>query len=354
MAKKKKSKITKKSPSSTRAKKRKVVRVATPEIVEYPVSRESQKNVGQKSRSKITNDIKPVSPTAQNLPAVAESAGALTAQDPLVAYLSEVRRYPLLSPEEEHELALRYHEQGDKTAAERLVTSNLRFVIKIAAEYSKFGAKMIDLIQEGNVGLMHAVKEFNPYKNVRLITYAVWWIRGYIREYLMRQHSMVRVGTTQAQKKLFYNLQKEQRELESAGKVADLAALSERLGVSESDVEEMQKRMSGRDVSLDTPFDEDSGANLLSTRADETAESPEEALMQSEQSAQLKEKIDLIIPRLNEKEKYILEARLLADEPITLQEVGDKFGITRERARQLEARVIDKIRKEFTELAVTK
>lgn len=320
------------------------VRVATAELVDDATER-------------IGNALVPTGPVSKpplladspNLPVVHEP-GALTSQDPLIAYLTEVRRYPLLSPEEEHELAIRYREEGDKEAAERLVTANLRFVIKVAAEYSKFGAKMIDLIQEGNVGLMHAVREFNPYKNVRLITYAVWWIRGYIREYLMRQHSMVRVGTTQAQKKLFYNLQKEQRELEAGGEKADVKALSTRLGVSEYDVQEMQKRMSGRDVSLDTPLDDDSGASLLSMRADETSESPEDALMRSEQTAQLKEKLDVIIPRLNEKEKYILEARLLADEPITLQEVGDKFGITRERARQLEARVIDKIRKEFTEL----
>src|SRR5690606_17772486 len=129
--------------------------------------------------------------------------------------LNEIRKYPLLSREEEMELAIRFKEKGDKAAAEKLITSNLRFVVKIAAEYSRFGAKMIDLIQEGNVGLMHAVKEFNPYKGVKLITYAVWWIKGYIREYLMRQHSMVRVGTTQAQKKLFYNLNQETRKLEA-------------------------------------------------------------------------------------------------------------------------------------------
>lgn len=310
------------------------VKVATPEIVD----------------SSVVPVLAPHAPRSTTPLAPAPEQGALVSQDPLIAYLAEIRKYPLLTPEEEHDLAVRYRESGDKEAAERLVTANLRFVVKIAAEYSKFGAKMIDLIQEGNVGLMHAVREFNPYKNVRLITYAVWWIRGYIREYLMRQHSMVRVGTTQAQKKLFYNLQKETRELEASGQKADVKALSERIGVSEEDVIEMQKRMSAKDVSLDQPLDEDSGTNLLSLRADDSAESPEEALMASEQTALLKKKLDLIIPTLNEKERYILEERLLSDEPLTLQDVGDKFGITRERARQLEARVLQKIRKEFEEV----
>jgi RNA polymerase sigma-32 factor len=131
-----------------------------------------------------------------------------TSSDPVAIYMAEVRRYPLLTREQEQELARRYRETGDKRAAEALVTSNLRFVVKVAAEYSRFGARLIDLVQEGNVGLMHAVREFNPYKGVRLITYAVWWIRGYIQDYLMRQYSMVRIGTTQSQRKLFYRLQK--------------------------------------------------------------------------------------------------------------------------------------------------
>ncbi|MDZ4084398.1 MAG: sigma-70 family RNA polymerase sigma factor, partial [Bdellovibrionales bacterium] len=176
--------------------------------------------------------------------------------DPVAVYMAEVRRYPLLTREQEQELARRYRETGDKRAAEALVTSNLRFVVKVAAEYSRFGARLIDLVQEGNVGLMHAVREFNPYKGVRLITYAVWWIRGYIQDYLMRQYSMVRIGTTQSQRKLFYRLQKEKDLLESMGEEPTVKLLSSRLGVSESDVESMSQRMQGRDVSLQTAVDD--------------------------------------------------------------------------------------------------
>jgi RNA polymerase sigma-32 factor len=301
---------------------------------------------------------KPISSKGVNLPArrvdgaiVQASSELVPTNDPLITYLNEIRKYPLLTPEEERDLAIKYKEKGDKIAAEKLVTSNLRFVVKVAAEYSRFGAKMIDLIQEGNVGLMHAVREFNPYKGVRLITYAVWWIKGYIREYLMRQHSLVRVGTTQAQKKLYYNLQREQREIESLGEEAGIDVLSERLGVSEKDVRDMKQRLEKRDVSLDQPMDDDNDSSLMSIQKDIHALSPEEALMNSEQTELLKEKLDTIMPQLNEKERYILESRLLADEPLTLQEVGDKYGITRERARQLESRVLDKIRKAFLEAA---
>lgn len=283
---------------------------------------------------------------AEHLPAI-KTDTQITSNDPLVTYLNEIRRYPLLTPEEEKELAIRYKEKGDKDAAEKLVTSNLRFVVKVAAEYSRFGAKMIDLIQEGNVGLMHAVKEFNPYKGVRLITYAVWWIKGYIREYLMRQHSLVRMGTNQNQKKLFYNLQKEARELEALGEDAAVELLSERLGVPVKDVQQMKQRLEGRDVSLDQPIGDDSDASLLTLQKYDEAASPEDTLISSEQAELLREKIEKIMPLLNEKEKMILETRLLADEPLTLQEVGDKYGITRERARQLEARVLSKIKNAF-------
>lgn len=307
-----------------------------------PIESSKRKKAATKPVAKPSTNLR-----AENLPASISDL-PVSSNDPLITYLNEIRKYPLLTPQEEHELAIRYKEKGDKAAAEKLVTSNLRFVVKIAAEYSRFGAKMIDLIQEGNVGLMHAVKEFNPYKGVKLITYAVWWIKGYIREYLMRQHSMVRVGTTQAQKKLFYNLNQETRKLEAMGEDAAVDLLSERLGVSEKDVREMKQRMSGRDVSLDQPMDSDSDSNLLSFQTDESAD-PEESIIGSEQLTLLREKIDKVLPLLNDKERYILEQRLLSDEPITLQEVGDKFKITRERARQLESRVLDKIKTAFAE-----
>lgn len=278
--------------------------------------------------------------------AAAEGEGsgkALTTIDPVATYLAEIRRYPLLTREEERALAVRYREAGDAAAAERLVTSNLRFVVKIAAEYSKFGAKLIDLIQEGNVGLMHAVKEFNPYKNVRLITYAVWWIRGYIQEYLMRQYSLVRIGTTQNQRKLFYRLQRERAQLDSMGQEPNFALLSSRLGVPQDEVETMAKRLSGRDVSLNQPLDDESKSTLLDM---EPSEEPgvDEAIGRAEELEVLRQNLEAIRGDLNEKETFLLEHRVLADEPMTLQEIGDKYGVTREAVRQLEARLIGKIR----------
>lgn len=274
---------------------------------------------------------------------------SLAPTDPVALYLAEIRKYPLLTREQEYELAVRYRETGDPKAAELLVTSNLRFVVKIAAEYSRFGAKLIDLIQEGNVGLMHAVREFNPYKGVRLITYAVWWIRGYIQEYLMRQYSVVRIGTTQNQRKLFYRLQKERDALDSMGQEPTVALLAGRLGVSEEEVETMQKRLSGRDVSLNQPIDNEgnSVSSLLDFSPSEE-EPVDEALGHLEEISVLRENIEKIRDSLNEKETFILENRLLADEPMTLQEIGEHYGVTREAVRQLEARLIGKIRKAVT------
>ncbi len=268
---------------------------------------------------------------------------SLAAADPVAQYMAEVRRYPLLSREQEQELAKLYRETGDKRAAEALVTSNLRFVVKVAAEYSKFGARLIDLIQEGNVGLMHAVREFNPYKGVRLITYAVWWIRGYIQDYLMRQYSMVRIGTTQSQRKLFYRLQKEKDLLESMGEEPTVQLLSSRLGVSESDVESMSQRLQGRDVSLQTTVD-DSGKTTLLDFAASNDMPMDEKIGHDEMLSILHEGIEELRDSLNDRERELLEDRLLADEPLTLQEIGEKYGVTREAVRQMENRLMLKIR----------
>ena len=189
-------------------------------------------------------------PLESHLPvATSTTEKGLTTTDPVSLYLSEIRKYPLLSREEELELAKKYYETKDPQVAQKLITSNLRFVVKIAAEYSRFGARMIDLVQEGNMGLMTAVKDFNPYKGVRLITYAVWWIRGYIQEYLMKQYSMVRIGTTQNQKKLFYQLQKEKEALEALSENPEqLKLLSTRMGIPEDEVKMMAQRRGHHDV----------------------------------------------------------------------------------------------------------
>jgi RNA polymerase sigma-32 factor len=275
----------------------------------------------------------------------AETRGGLGGtSDPLALYLSDIRKYPVLSKEKELEIAKRYYETKDPEAAQILIKSNLRFVVKVAADYSRFGAKMIDLIQEGNVGLMHAVREYNPYKGARLITYAVWWIRGYIQEYLMRQYSMVRIGTTQNQRRLFYQLQKEKEALDSMGQTPNLALLSSRLGIPEDEIEQMSQRMSGRDVSLDRPLDDESGSSLMDLQRSASDMSLDERIAHEEQLEILKKKIESLRPELSDREKIILDERILNDEPLTLQEIGEKHGITREAVRQMEVRVLKKIK----------
>lgn len=281
-------------------------------------------------------------PSTEVEPIEADSR-ALTPSDPVALYLQQIRKYPLLSREQEFELAKKYYESKDPQLAQALVTANLRFVVKVAAEYSKFGARMIDLIQEGNMGLMHAVRDFNPYKGVRLITYAVWWIRGYIQEYLLKQYSMVKIATTFNQKKLFYRLQKEKEALDAMGINPNPELIGQRLGIPTEEVEQMEQRMSGRDVSLDQPLDADSPARLLDVQK---GESPDllETLANAEQVSLLKEKLEELKPHLSERERLILEERLLSDEPMTLQEIGEKYGITREAVRQMETRVMKKIK----------
>lgn len=280
----------------------------------------------------------------ENLPEVGAETKGLAIADPVARYMAELRRYPLLTREQEHELAVRYRETGDPKAAEALVTSNLRFVVKVAAEYTRFGARLIDLVQEGNVGLMHAVKEFNPYKGVRLITYAVWWIRGYIQEYLMRQYSMVRIGTTATQRKLFYQLQREREKLERMGLEQGIAQLSGKLGVPAEEVAEMHSRLSGRDVSLDAPVNEDGSARMIDLQSEVDPTNLVDQLGTREEVSKLVEKLEQLRPQLNERELMLLDDRLLADEPLTLQEIGDKYGTTREAVRQMEARLMKKIK----------
>jgi RNA polymerase sigma-32 factor len=266
--------------------------------------------------------------------------------DGLTHYLEAIQQYPLLSRDEEMKVAKRYHESKDPKDAEILVTSNLRFVVKVAAEYSQFGSKLIDLVQEGNVGLMHAVKEFNPYKGARLITYAVWWIRGYIQDYLMKQHSMVKIGTTHNQRKLFYNLEKEKAKLDQMGMEPTVKMLSDRLGVPEKDVRMMEKRMSGKDLSLDQPLGEDGNMSLLDFESGDTEDITEQ-LIEKESVAQLNTVLQQLKDNLSEKELFILDNRLLNDEPMKLQEIGDLWGVSREAVRQMEARLLKKIKKEM-------
>lgn len=326
---------------SDAAKGKKAVKKSSP-----PLKKEGFRAV----QAEVVEGPPPREPEAELFETGNDDSKAIAPADPVARYMAEIRRYPLLSREQEHELAVRYRETGDPKAAEQLVTANLRFVVKVAAEYSKFGARLIDLVQEGNVGLMHAVREFNPYKGVRLITYAVWWIRGYIQEYLMRQYSMVRIGTTATQKKLFYQLQREKEQLERMGRQEGLAQLSGKLGISPEEIEDMRQRLSARDVSLDQPLKDDSTNRLIDYQTASSDEaSLDDQLGLQEQLHVLTDIIEKLRPTLNERETFLLDARLLSDEPMTLQEIGEKYKITREAVRQMEVRLLEKIRKTMQE-----
>ena len=306
------------------------------------------KNKNAHTRAKIvTAELVDDDSTTSSLPVLHDTAIARS-RDPLTTYLAEIRKYPVLSKEDELKLAKHYFETKDPEAAQALVRANLRFVVKIAAEYARFSSRMIDLIQEGNVGLMHAVKDYNPNKGARLITYAVWWIRGYIQEYLMRQFSMVRIGTTANQRKLFYQLQKQKTELKKMSSQESTALLSHQLGIPEDEINEMSQRLSMRDVSIDKPQDTNNSEATVSIgsllKQDDGSLPLDEQLALAEQIQFLKNAIDNIKDQLTDKEKIILEERVLNDEPLTLQEIGEKYKITREAVRQNEARLIQKIK----------
>ncbi|GAB4300861.1 MAG: RNA polymerase sigma factor RpoH [Desulfuromonadia bacterium] len=262
--------------------------------------------------------------------------------DNLSLYLTEIKKFDILSPEEEFRLAVRYYEQKDIEAAHRLVTSNLRFVVKIAAEYRNYGMKMLDLIQEGNIGLMMAVRKFNPYRGLRLISYAVWWIRAYIQNFIISSWSLVKIGTTQAQKKLFYKLNQTKNTIRNLIGADDLREAALTLDVTEEEAAEMDVRMQG-EASLDSLIAGTDDITLLDTIADDRA-NQEELLAAHEESVALHSTMRRALDQLNEKERYIIEKRITADDPQTLQEIADHFGISRERIRQLEERALRKIR----------
>lgn len=269
---------------------------------------------------------------------------------PLQMYLQEIARYPLLEPEEELKLARLHFEDGDIPAAHRLITSNLRLVVKIASDFRKAQANLLDLIQEGNYGLMQAVKKYNPYKGVRLSSYAAWWIRAYILKYLLDNKSQVRIATTAAQRKLFYNLQKETDRLLSEYDTVDPGLIAKHLNVPEKDVVEMQKRLQSGDVSLDAPlYPEDASAGTKADLLIDEAQVQTDDFLSDHQLRQIFSKqLEEFRRDLKGRDLEILEKRILSEHPMTLQEIGDLYGISRERARQIEARIIRKL-KDFIE-----
>jgi len=269
---------------------------------------------------------------------------SLAKVDPLQRYLVEVRRYKLLTKEEEHQLALTYRENKDPDAAYKLITSNLRLVVKIAFEFHRaWVMNLLDLIQEGNIGLMQAVKKFDPYRGVRLSSYASFWIRAYILRFILDNWRLVKIGTTQAQRRLFFNLQKEKTKLEALGYSAEPKKLAEAIGVKEKEVIQMDQRMSSWEASLDAPMRDDAERSLMDFLP-ASKELIDGKLEDNEIKSILYEKLKDFKKTLKDKELYIYQNRILAENPATLQEIGDKYGITRERTRQIEERLLRKIK----------
>lgn len=263
--------------------------------------------------------------------------------DSLSLYLAEIRKFPVLNEEDEHRYAVRFFEQKDLESAHTLITANLRFVVKIAGEYRHYGLKMIDLIQEGNVGLMMAVRKFNPYKGVRLISYAVWWIRAYIQNHVMSMWSLLKIGTTQAQRKLFFKLKETKNALLRMNDGEDdshSAALA--LNVSDKEIGEMEQRLQG-DYSLNAELSCGDGLTALESLADERM-NQEALLAECQENQQLQQKVAQVVAVLNEKERFIIERRITSDEPMTLQEIATHFSISRERVRQIEEGALKKVK----------
>lgn len=266
-----------------------------------------------------------------------------TTRDSLQLYLREISRFPLLKPEEEHALALRVRDANDPNAAFRLVSSHLRLVVRIAMDFQRrWMQNVLDLVQEGNVGLMRAVNKFDPDKGIKFSYYASFWIKAYILKFIMDNWRMVKIGTTQVQRKLFYNLNRERQKLIAQGYDPDATMLSERLGVSVEQVNEMDQRLASTDLSLNVQVGDEGGATHMDflPALDQGAE---ERIASVEVAQLVRTQLKTILPKLNDKEHYILRHRLLTDEPVTLREIGERYNITRERVRQLEARLLEKI-----------
>jgi RNA polymerase sigma-32 factor len=280
-------------------------------------------------------------------PKVSSRGGSLARRDPMAAYMSETRRYPLLTPEEEHALAVKLVEHGDTAAARKLIEANLRLVVKIAYEYRRAHRNLLDLVQEGNIGLIQAVSKFDPYRGVKLSSYAAFWIRAYILKFILNNWRLVKIGTTQAQRKLFFNLRKEREKLEQLGFQPTTALLAEKLDVAEKEVIEMERRLAAPEASLDAPMGGGGDDEGTRTRLDylPSEDRPDRAVAQSEFSQLLKGKLEAFAQTLQGREQTIFRERWLTDEPLTLQEIGDRYNVSRERARQLEKRMLDRLKK---------
>jgi RNA polymerase sigma-32 factor len=269
--------------------------------------------------------------------------------DPLRRYLAEISRFTPLNRDEEHKLALHYQETGDRETAYRLVTSNLKLVVKIAMIYHKVYRNLLDLIQEGNLGLIQAVKRFDPFRGTRLPTYAAWWIKAYILKFLLDNSRMVKIGTTNARRKILMNLNREKRELESKGIVPTSKLLAENLGVDEQELRDVEQGMSGPDVSLDAPIGKDDGDARYIDTLRIMEQNIDEKIAQGEFREMLEKKFADFAETLSEREREILTRRLIADEPETLQQIADRYGISREAVRIAEKKLVAKLKKYMIE-----
>lgn len=271
--------------------------------------------------------------------------------DPLNRYIQQVSQYPMLTIEEERALALSYREKGDIVAARKLVEAHLRLVVKIALEYRAAYYNILDLIQEGSIGLMHAVKKFDPDKGARFSYYASWWIRSYILKYILDNFRLIKIGTTKEQKRLFFNLMQEKQRIEKSGFQADTKTLAEALKVSEEAVQEMSQRLEHPEYALEAPVGT-SGEALLKDFIPLDQKPLDEQIAAKETEDILQRKLKEFVSKLKEREKRIFEQRLVADLPITLQEIADEYGISKERVRQIEERIMKRLRQFFKEQGI--
>lgn len=297
--------------------------------------------------AEVNEDIKEKENLKTSLPAHTTS---------LERYLAELSNYPILSREEEYELAMRYKKDGDLEAARKLITSNLKFVVRIANTYKNYGLNPMDLIQEGNIGLMHAVKGFDPTKGYRLISYAVWWIKAYIQNFVIKSWSLVKIGTNQAQRKLFYKLRSTKQKMDYTEDILssdEYKNLAEELGVSDEAVVEMDQRIGTKDLSLDAEL----AANNESTHLDflvDDLTNQEELISKNEEEENLKSGLDIAMDSLKDRERFIIKSRILSENPLTLEELGSELNISRERVRQIESSALQKIKNVLEKKGVTK
>jgi RNA polymerase sigma-32 factor len=291
----------------------------------------------------VADSDAPTRPDARPLPAPPAERGVERA-DPLGRYLAELRGHPPISREEEHALAVRWTRDHDVEAGRRLVLANLRLVVKIAMEYRRAWANTLDLIQEGNLGLVQAVERFDPDQGTKLSSYAAYWIRAYILKYLIDNIRMVRLGSSRAQRKLFFRLNKEKRALEREGFKPEPKLLAERLDVTEADVVEMEQRLAGSDLSIDAPVQNEEGAARFGDFLAAGGQSAEQHVADRDLRETFMSQVKAFAETLDERERLIMQERVLAEEPRTLQEIGDELGVTRERVRQLEKRLVERLR----------